>query len=209
MLKPELADGANAMNEIEWLTCADIEVMLRFLQERTSNRKLRLFACACCRYRSRSGPWQDIVTVGEHYADGLATPQQVREAQKEALRLSSSQAVWIVVAKDITHSIIPVFTHEFWSWRVRSGNVLLLLRDIFGNPFRPICINPTWLAWNDGTVVKLAEGIYDDRAFDRLPVLADALEEAGCDNAEILNHLRGPGPHVRGCWSLDLLTGRN
>jgi hypothetical protein len=68
-----------------------------------------------------------------------------------------------------------------------------------------VTITPAWVAWNEGTVVKLTQGIYDDRAFDRLPVLADALEEAGCTNAEILAHCREPGPHVRGCWALDLL----
>jgi hypothetical protein len=65
-----------------------------------------------------------------------------------------------------------------------------------------------WLNWNDGTVVKLAEGIYNDRAFDRLPVLADALEDAGCTEAEILAHCRSGGEHVRGCWVLDLILGK-
>ena len=58
------------------------------------------------------------------------------------------------------------------------------------------------------TVVQLAQSIYDDRAFDRLPILADALEEAGCTDAAILDHCRGPGPHVRGCWAVDLLLGK-
>jgi hypothetical protein len=71
-----------------------------------------------------------------------------------------------------------------------------------------VAVGPSWLAWNDGTVVKLAQGIYDDRAFDRLPVLADALEEAGCDDADILDHCRRPGEHVRGCWVVDLLLGK-
>jgi hypothetical protein len=85
-----------------------------------------------------------------------------------------------------------------------------LLRCIMGPlPFRSVSINPAWLTWNDSTVVKLAQGIYDDRAFDRLPVLADALEDAGCHDADILGHCRHPGPHVRGCWVVDLLTGRN
>ena len=83
-----------------------------------------------------------------------------------------------------------------------------LLRDVFGNPFRAININPSLVAWNGGTVVKLAQAIYDDRAFDRLPILADALEDAGCDNADILAHCRGPGPHVRGCWVVDLILGK-
>jgi hypothetical protein len=84
-----------------------------------------------------------------------------------------------------------------------------LLRDIVGPlPFRPLTIAPHLLAWYDGTVPKLAQGIYDDRAFDRLPILADALEEAGCVDDALLSHLRGPGPHVRGCWALDLILGK-
>ena len=69
--------------------------------------------------------------------------------------------------------------------------------------------HPSWLSWNDGTIPKLAQAIYDDRAFDRLPILADALEEAGCDNADILNHCRQPGEHVRGCWVVDLLLNKS
>jgi hypothetical protein len=85
-----------------------------------------------------------------------------------------------------------------------------LIRDLFGNPFRPPPpLDTAWLAWGDGTVARLARAIYDERAFDRLPVLADALEEAGCTAAGILGHLRGPGPHARGCWALDLLLGRS
>jgi hypothetical protein len=62
--------------------------------------------------------------------------------------------------------------------------------------------------WNDGAVVKLAESIYTERAFDRLPILADALEDAGCTDAAVLDHCRGPGPHVRGCWVVDLVLGK-
>jgi hypothetical protein len=62
--------------------------------------------------------------------------------------------------------------------------------------------------WNESTVTELAQAIYTDRAFDRLPILADALEEAGCTDAAILEHCRGPGPHVRGCWVVDLLLGK-
>lgn len=126
-----------------------------------------------------------------------------------------------------------------------------IIRDIFGNPFmvierrhkecwsRPrnpkigehlITFHDAWLTWNDGTVPKLAQAIYDERAFERLPILADALEESGCDKAEILNHCRGieqnpqcrgeipshegdcwiplRGPHVRGCWVIDLILGK-
>ncbi|QEL19087.1 hypothetical protein [Limnoglobus roseus] len=80
-----------------------------------------------------------------------------------------------------------------------------IYRDIFGNPFRPVTFSPSWLTT---TAVGLAEGIYADRAFDRLPILADALEDAGCENADLLNHLRSDGPHVKGCWALDLVLGK-
>jgi hypothetical protein len=91
-----------------------------------------------------------------------------------------------------------------------------LLRDLFGNPFRPVALEPAWLAWNDGTIPKLAQAAYDDRLLPsgrldpaRLAILADALEEAGCSVTEILDHLREPDPHVRGCWAVDLLLGKS
>ncbi|MBA4191434.1 MAG: hypothetical protein C0467_25930 [Planctomycetaceae bacterium] len=80
-----------------------------------------------------------------------------------------------------------------------------LLRCIFGNPFRPVAVDPQWLT---STVTQLAQGIYDDRAFDRLPILADALQDAGCDNADVLNHCQHNGPHARGCWVVDLVLGK-
>jgi len=81
-----------------------------------------------------------------------------------------------------------------------------LIRDLFGNPFRGRpAVAPAWLAWDGGTVPRLARAIYDERAFERLPVLADALEDAGCADADLLGHLRAARPHARGCWAIDLL----
>jgi hypothetical protein len=80
-----------------------------------------------------------------------------------------------------------------------------LLRDVFGNPFRPVTADPAWLS---STVTAMARGIYADRAFDRLPILADALQDAGCDHEDVLAHCRGPGPHARGCWVVDLALGK-
>ena len=85
-----------------------------------------------------------------------------------------------------------------------------LIREIFGNTFCPSPpLPPTVLAWNDGTVRRIAEGIYDERAFGRLPILADALLDAGCDDEELMQHCRSAGPHVRGCWVIDLLLGKH
>jgi hypothetical protein len=80
-----------------------------------------------------------------------------------------------------------------------------MLRDLFGNPFRPEKLDSSWLT---STVLALANGIYTDRAFDRMPILAKALQDAGCENQVILDHCRQPGEHYRGCWVLDLLLSR-
>jgi hypothetical protein len=184
--------------------------MLEYLRGKASDRKLRLFACACLRSRSLSGPDGTLVTIGELQADGLATHADVRKAQAQALRArqGTSQAVWVAVSDDPSSTVLSAFTHDFCLWRDRSGNDRLLLRDLVGNPFRRPTVDPAWRAWGGGTVPKLAQAIYDQRAFDRLPVLADALEDAGCADPELLGHLRGPGPHARGCWALDLLLGK-
>jgi hypothetical protein len=83
-----------------------------------------------------------------------------------------------------------------------------LLRDLLGNPFRPAAVNPAWLDWQDGAPVRMAQAIYDGGRFGDLPVLADALEEAGCTDPDILGHCRGPGPHARGCWVVDALLAK-
>jgi hypothetical protein len=80
-----------------------------------------------------------------------------------------------------------------------------LLRDIFGNSFSTVTLYPGWLT---APVIAIARGIYDDRAFDRLPVLADALMDAGCEVSAILDHCRSDGPHVRGCWVVDAILGK-
>jgi hypothetical protein len=77
---------------------------------------------------------------------------------------------------------------------------------VLSEPLRYLSIHPSW---QSSTVVSLAQAIYDDRAFDRMPILADALEDAGCTNADVLDHCRGAGPHVRGCWVVDLILGKS
>jgi hypothetical protein len=100
---------------------------------------------------------------------------------------------------------------------VRGHAAAHLLSDVFGNPFRPApSVDAAWLAWQDGTVAQLARAAYEDRRLPegqldpaRLALLADALEDADCTDAELLGHLRGPGPHVRGCWALDLVLSKS
>jgi hypothetical protein len=105
--------------------------------------------------------------------------------------------------------IRPLDSPENWDEPVRAQTNLL--RDIFGNPFRPVILDP---AWRTADVLTLARAAYDERPLPagtldpaRLALLTDALEEAGCSNTDILGHLRSPGPHIRGCWALDLVLG--
>src|SRR5262249_9028954 len=92
--------------------------------------------------------------------------------------------------------------------RAEAASQADLLRDIIGNPFRPSAVDLAWVRWNDRCVERIARRIYDERNFAELPILADALLDAGCDDEDILAHCRGAGPHVPGCWVVDLLAGK-
>ena len=97
----------------------------------------------------------------------------------------------------------PVSTHEQVKERMRGW--CSFARDVFGNPFRPAAVDPTWLT---STAVATARQMYESRDFSAMPILADALQDAGCECDDILSHCRGPGPHVRGCWVVDLVLGK-
>jgi hypothetical protein len=110
--------------------------------------------------------------------------------------------------RTLAESSSPRVAAQWWHHPAPGQARILadLLREIAGgDPFHPMTADP---AWPTPTVKQLAEAIYGERAFDRLPILADALEDAGCDNADILNHCRQPGEHARGCWVVDLLLGK-
>jgi hypothetical protein len=91
-------------------------------------------------------------------------------------------------------------------WSAEAMAQADLLRELFGNPFRPVAFDPRW---RTADVMGLAVGIYEERAFDRLPLLADALLDAGCNHDDILSHCRHEGPHVRGCWVVDLVLDKS
>jgi hypothetical protein len=132
--------------------------------------------------------------------------REVFDAEATAdLATSATEAAGFVVERD------GITTRPYSAARsAERAAQAALLRDVLGPlPFRPApAVDPSWLRWNGGTVAKLAAAIYDGRRFADLPILADALEDAGCADAAILAHCRGGGEHVRGCWAVDLLTGR-
>ena len=228
---------AKEMTERDWLEGANAASMVSFaFTRRTGDRKLRLFGCACCRRvwdRLPDDASREAVGVAERYADKLAkrtdlnraylacggdTSPSPNNAAATVVKVSLKMAAfWTSYnARCMAAGTGPIMAsqiaeHTAASNREGQGQVPLL-RDIFGNPFHPVAIDPAWLTPN---VVDLAGTIYEERALPsgeldrtRLAVLADALMDAGCDNAEILEHCRGEGPHVRGCWVVDLILGK-
>jgi hypothetical protein len=220
------------MTEAEWRLCADPDQMLRRLRGRASPRKLRLFAVACCRRTWHLLPYKrsrKAVETAERYADGAAEAKALacaREAAAAVAGRSSARSHPAVglAAEAVAQAATPrahdagacarlaalaLGLDDAVAWHAERAAQAVLLRDLFGAlPFRPVDVPAAWLVWNGGTVRRLAQAVYRDRRFEALPVLADALEEAGCDAPDLLVHCRAPGSHVRGCWVLDLLTGR-
>ena len=197
------------MTEEEWLKCGSSRSMIEFVQSRVSERKLRLFACSCCRFRwSLVGhvlPCQ-ILQVAEDYAEGRAPYSALqavgREFSESSYRLDlDNERFHMLSGLTNRHVRAAVWCAQTPGTPKKAE----LIRDIFGNPFRPVTLDPRWLS---STVLDLARTIYDERLFERLPILADALMDAGCDSEEILNHCRSEGPHVRGCWVVDLVLGK-
>jgi hypothetical protein len=218
------------VTEKEWLTAADPTQMLHFLRGKTSFRKHRLFAVACCRriWPLLAEPQsRQAVEVAERYADGLADTDELEEVCEAASELenldnateaAAGAAVWddeeaaefaAYYAAHAADEANPSASPSQGPWgaggMAERAAQAELIRCIFGNPFRPVTLNPSWLT---SAVLGLAETFYQDRAFNLLLILADALEEAGCDHADLLHHCRSKGAHTRGCWVVDLLRAK-
>lgn len=221
------------MTEAEWYTTKDPWAMLACLK--TSPRQDRLVLVACCRLQELDDiVIRKVLTSAERYADGKAKPSTINANKRKVARLSSllTTSVDLVNPKiePLALNLVELATTPIGS-SCRVGSSIMqpvpqamhlgiqnedlpasilshlpaILRELFGNPFHPITLSPSWLT---STVVSLANQMYDTRDFSAMSILADALQDAGCSNEEILEHCRGPGAHVRGCWACDLLTGR-
>jgi hypothetical protein len=205
------------MTESEWMSCENPEPMLEFLRRRKSTRKQRLFACACCRLVWDRLPlqWRQAVEVSERFADGDASKEEVRIAFDTAVLQAGDDlsfddglqtASWACNTTCSAHQM--TLGAAYRSYLVRR-QAAIVVRDLF-RPFHRISpvAEPAWLRWNDATIPRMALQMYDNRDFSNMPILGDAFEEAGCTHADILNHCREPGPHVRGCWLVDLLLNK-
>ena len=211
------------MNEQDWLTCMDPIRMLDSLRGKISPRKLRLVAASSYRliwHWIRDISSRRAIDVADQFADCLASGKELANAHAMAYitylnSYQNSIFAYAVADEDAAHAA-TIAARDVAVVR-KVDPLAALVRDVIANPFRPLpLLDKTILAWSDGTIPRLAQTIYDDRSLprgtldaERLAILADALEDAGLTDAELLGHLRSPGPHFRGCWPVDLLLDRS
>jgi hypothetical protein len=206
------------------LAALDVDEKLRRLSRRFKDfRKWRLFACGCCR---QVWPLLDVpstrraLEVVEKFADGQATVLDVFAARYTAQRSGSTASAWAAEAVatlttwDTSDTVFLVAHHAARALREADRDITwaaarlrqaALVLDIFDRIDKPTSLDPRWLSWNDGMVRKMADAIYREHRFADMPILADALEEAGCDRADLLDHCRKHPEHARACWLVDAI----
>ncbi len=220
------------MTEAQWRVCESPMLMLEYLRGRTSERKLWLFGVGCCRRM-----WEEMcdnrsrraVELVEQLADGQATRAEVDAAVEEAdeaagdLGDGPSSAAWALTGDDV-HEAVLMVDQITTGWAAKcaermggsedaselSENAahIVLLHDIVGDPFQTPVLNPASLTCNEA-VRGLASLIYEERMFEHLPLLGNALEKAGCTDEVILSHCRSGAEHTRGCWVVDAILGKS
>jgi hypothetical protein len=208
---------------------------MSYLNGRVNHRDLILIACGCYRLAWSDLPLPKLRTVIEVAEQLVDAPellgedeQEIREASqarvpqphrfkpvnKRAAALAACYLNGCAITPDPADAVhvfprildvLDFLRHIDPHHSKNQRRHAEIIRCIVGNPFRPVAFDPRW---RTETAVALAAGIYELRAFDRLPILADALEEAGCDHPDVLAHCRGPGPHARGCWVVDGVLGK-
>jgi hypothetical protein len=218
------------VTEADWLAAADPAGMMRCDLVLASPRKVRL--CGCAAVRAFADQITDprlwkALDAAERYADGRLSRTGLKHWSDQVNRLclvASRDEPVRTLASRVRDAVAncchnhPAYYQKVVHWLSHLGGCVNaetlravraaqvgIVRDIFGNPFRPVPIDPRW---RTADVLGLAGGIYEERAFDRMPLLADALMDAGCDSDDILAHCRSGGPHVRGCWVVDLVLGK-
>jgi hypothetical protein len=222
-----------AMTEKDWLKAKTVDDLGLDRSAGKKHRKWRLFGCACASRALVYIPddrFRPAIEAAEMFADGEMSWEEIKQVRKEVAAAEKKlrkagireeqhdaiEAVLVALEKEPLNALgaddearyaFAAAARPKWEkgHDREERQQVALARDIFPNPFRPVSLPHGWLT---STVRQIAKGIYQERAFDRLPILADALEDAGCDNQDILQHCRQPGLHVRGCWVVDLILGR-
>ena len=192
------------ITEAEWVQSDDPDVLFQSLLHLPGHRKRWLYGYACCRLRWDELPddrTRQAVETAERLEDRRTGPAPVeleREVQWARIVVNDARLGESLTGTEYATGLRPPTPEQR---RAQAA----LVREVFGNPFRPVAFDPRWRTTD---VMGLARAIYDGAAFDRLPLLADALMDAGCADPDVLAHCRGAGPHVRGCWVVDLVLGK-
>ena len=191
---------------------------------KAGRRKLRLFACGCCRaiWPHLTDPrMTHAVEVAERFAEGSVPKAELTAASRNLESLCNDPDKQFGTAAALAKGTVALHPYEAAFLMTAYVPPLAgyrgdppeedalqcdLLRDVFGDPFRPVAFDA---AWRTSTAVALAQGMYESRDFAAMPILADALQDAGCDSDAVLTHCRDPQQvHVRGCWVVDLVLGK-
>lgn len=210
---------------LEWLASQGVP------RSKAGRRKLRLVAVALCRWPHvwellTAGRRKNVDELERQAEDGGRPELTLAPFRSRGYTASSAQyAVETAARPNVVDAIERTLVQDVNAWArndITPGAIDWqrfyeteefqrgLFREVFGNPFRKLPpMERAWRLWRDGTIVHLAQKIYDTREFEGLPVLADALEEAGCTNTQVLKHCRSPRPHVRGCWVVDWVLGKS
>jgi hypothetical protein len=223
------------MTEAEWLASAGPKRLVEFMDRKASDRQFRLFASACCRFAWDAIPdnrSREAIVVAEQLAEtggvlshignpiGMASFDAVNEAPSgEPVQKGAAAANILLTSQEWGSgerypkgsSGVTAALLMYVEWAIDTYNPddlrkqAALFRCVVGNPFRPVAFAAEW---QTGTVAALAKGMYESRDFATMPILADALQDAGCDNPDILGHCHSAEPHVRGCWVVDLVLAK-
>jgi hypothetical protein len=199
------------MSEEAWLSCEDPRKLLVWLRPAATDRRLRLFACAFWRWQTqrraeRTGEadreMNRALDYAELWAEEGAPPREGPELPlafrwHPLLARHAFDAEWTIRGS-------PTCGRD-WVGPAEQAQQVALLREVFHNPFRRLAFNP---AWRTDAVLSLARQCYSSRDFAPLPILGDALQDAGCENADVVDHSRSSGPQVRGCWVVDLVLAK-
>ncbi len=186
------------MTEAEWLKCIYPSDMLLWLaSSAVPERKVLLLLISACGDGSDeySSVNKAVIAGFDQFVEGVISREQLDSICRRAGAGNGAPALY--TAENARYSLATS--------KPARKKACRLIRDIFGNPFRPVSFSPEW---RTDTVIALAKQMHESREFGAMPILADALQDAGCDSDDVLNHCRGPGPHVRGCWVVDLVLGK-
>ena len=201
------------MTEEEWLSSTDPAEMLTSLTGKATGRKLRLLACAACRENISvtEHPIRDeILAVAERFADGEASEQERLAAFTATIQndLLVGGGYFALFGFVVGENSDELGTHlrKLMDGPPSMEATPSMIRELFANPFHPATFDPQW---RTATVVAMVRGMYEARDFSAMPILADALEDAGCEDLDILDHCRGGSTHVRGCWVVDRILGKD